>query len=274
MIRMEENKKDIKIGEYYIRVNGVYIAGDGGDVELLEKLYVAEGYQRVALEERMGDKGEARYHYFSFDRKTYRVYNSIQGLLEQFSDIAVFNLDDIQPNKKFVKKIAGFLDKKNIAVFGILIVAIAGTVLFFNKKEEDRPSTPITPIQTPQTVSKPQQPPPPPPCHTNLPSFAKFFDYTDQVASGKVVKLVNDKTVEITLQTIEVSPIEKADIKIPSSMDEKLFNMQDAGDKLTFTMSGYDNCLLFIDVNKKLPLTIDTLDTNGCNIYLEKSCIR
>jgi hypothetical protein len=275
MIRMEGNKKNIKIGEYYVKVNGVYIVGDGGDLELLERLYVAEGYPRVVFEERMGDKGDIRYHYFSFDIKSYKVYNSIQGLLEQFGDIAVFNLDDIQPNKKFVKKVAGFLDKKNIAVFGILVVAVAGTVLFL-KKKEDKPSTPIKPIHVPQEISKPQQPqqPPPPPCHTNLPNFAKLFDYSDQVVSGKVVKSINDKTIEITLQPIEVSPVEKADIKIPSSMDEKLFNMQDAGDRMTFTINGYDNCLLFIDANRKLPLMIDTLNMDNCNIYLEKSCIK
>jgi hypothetical protein len=276
MIRMESNKKNIKIGEYHVKVNGIYVVGDGGDLELLERLYVAEGHPRVVFEERIGDKGDVRYHYFSFDVKAYKIYNSIQGLLEQFGDVAVFNLDDIQPNKKFVKKVAGFLDKRNIAVFGILIVAVVGTVLFL-KTKEDKPSAPITPIQMPQEISQPQQPqqpPPPPACHTNLPSFAKLFDYSDQVVNGKIVKFINDKTIELALQPVEVSPIEKADIKIPSSMDEKLFNMQDAGDKLTFTINGYDNCLLFIDVNKKLPLIIDTLNMGNCNIYLEKSCIK
>jgi hypothetical protein len=50
--------------------------------------------------------------------------------------------------------------------------------------------------------------------------------------------------------------------------------MQDVGDKLAFTINGYDNCLLFIDVNKKLPLMIDALNMGNCNIYLEKSCIK
>jgi hypothetical protein len=274
---MESNKKNIKIGEYYVKVNGIYIVGDGGDLELLERLYVAEGYPRVVFEERMGDKGDVRYHYLSFDIKTYKIYQSIQGLLEQFSDVVVFNLDDIQPNKKFVKKVAGFLDKRNIAVFGILVVAVVGTVIFL-KSKKDKPSEPITPIQMPQEISQPQQPqqppPPPPACHTNLPSFAKFFDYSDQVVNGKIVKSINDKTIEVALQSIEVSPVEKADIKIPSSMDERLFNMQDIGDKLIFTINGYDNCLLFIDANKKLPLIIDTLNMGSCNIYFEKSCVK
>jgi hypothetical protein len=273
---MESNKKNIKIGEYYVKVNGIYVVGDGGDLELLERLYVAEGYSRVVFEERMGDKGDVRYHYFSFEIKTYKVYNSIQGLLEQFGDIVVFNLDDIQPNKKFVKKVAGFLDKKNIVVFGILVAAVSGTV-FFLKNKEDKPSTSASPIPIPQAISKPQQPqqpPPPPPCHTNLPSFAKIFDYSDQVANGKIIKSIEDKTIELSLQSMEVSPIEKVDIKIPSSMDEKLFSMQDKGDKLSFTINGYDNCLLFIDANKKLPLIIDSLNKGNCNIYLEKSCVK
>ncbi|MBX0311206.1 MAG: hypothetical protein JHC31_05440 [Sulfurihydrogenibium sp.] len=272
MIRMETNKKNIKIGEYYTKVNGIYIVGDGGDLELLKRLYAAEGYLRVIFEEKIGDKGDVIYHYFSFDMKLYKTYNSIQGLLEQFGDIVIFDLDDIQPNKKSVKKVAGFLDKKNIAVFGVLVVAVAGTILFLNK-EKDEPIKPITPVIQ-QTASKPQPPPPPPTCHTNLPSFTKLFDYSDQVANGKVVKTVNDKTIEMALQSIEVAPVEKADVKIPSSMDENAFNMQDAGDRLIFNVNGYDNCLLFIDANKKLPLTIDTLNMGNCSIYLEKSCIK
>jgi hypothetical protein len=275
---MESNKKNIKIGEYYVKVNSIYVIGDGGDLELLERLYIAEGYPKIVFKEAIGDKGDARYHYFSFDIKMYKVYNSIQGLLEQFGDIVVFNLNDIEPNKKSVKKIAKFLDKKNIAIFSILIVAVAGTVLFL-KNKENKSSVPIapikaTPIPKPQTISNPQQPPPPPPCHTNLPSFTKLFDYSDQVISNKIAKSISDKTIEMALQSIEVASIEKADIKIPSSMDEKLFNMQDKGDKLIFTINGYDNCLLFIDINKKLPLMIDTLNKGNCNIYLEKSCIK
>jgi hypothetical protein len=276
MIRMESNKKNIKIGEYYVKVNGIYVVGDGGDLELLERLYVAEGYSRVVFEERIGDKGDVRYHYFSFDIKAYKIYNSIQGLLEQFGDIVVFSLDEVQPNKRFVKRVAGFLDRKSVAVFGVLVMAIAGAVMFL-KKKEDKPSVPITPAPISQEIStsqQPLQPPTPPPCHTNLPSFAKFFDYSDQVVNGKIVKSINDKTIEVVLQSIEVSPVEKADIKIPSSMDEKLFNMQDTGDKLTFTINGYDNCLLFIDANKKLPLIIDTLNMGSCNIYFEKSCVK
>jgi hypothetical protein len=279
MIRMESSKKNIKIGEYYVKVNDIYVVGDGGDLELLERLYVAEGYPRVVFEETIGDKGDVRYHYFSFDIKAYKIYNSIQGLLEQFGDVVVFNLNDIQPNKKFVKKVAGFLEKKNIVIFSILIMAVAGTALFF-KSKKNKPSSPSTPIQMPQAISKPQQlqqpltPPPPPPCHTNLPNFAKLFDYSDQVSGSKIIKSINDKTIEMPLQSTEVAPVEKADIKIPETIDEKLFNMQDTGDRLVFTINGYDNCLLFIDANKKLPLIIDTLNTENCSIYLEKSCIK
>jgi len=273
MIRMESNKKNIKIGEYYVKVNGIYVVGDGGDLELLERLYAAEGHSRVVFEERMGEKGDARYHYFSFNIKAYKVYNSIQGLLEQFGDVVVLNLYNIQPSRKSVKKIAGFLDKKNIAVFGILIVSVVGAVIFLKNKENE--PAPVISTPMPQTpMPQPQQPPPPPPCNTNLPSFTKLFDYSDQVVNGKIVKSVNDKTIELALQSMEVSPVEKIDIKIPSSMDEKLFNMQDAGDKLNFTINGYDNCLLFIDVNKELPLMIDVLNMGNCNIYIEKSCIK
>lgn len=283
MIRIENNKKNIKTGEYYTKINNTYIVGDGGDLELLERLYVAEGYTRVIFKETIGDKEKAKYHYFSFNIKTYKTYNSIQGLLEQFSDIVIFNLDDIQPNKKSVKKTVGFLDKKNIIIFSMLITAISGTTLFL-KNKENKPTQPIIPNPPiPQNTLKPQQPPqppqpppqpPPPPCHTNLPSFAKLFDYPDQVANNKIIKTINDKTIQTTLQLTEVAPIKKANIKIPSPIDEKLFNMQDTGDKLMFTINGYDNCLLFIDANKKIPLIIDTLNTGNCNIYLEKSCIK
>lgn len=273
MIRMENNKKNIKIGEYYVKVNDIYIVGDGGDLELMERLYAAEGYTRVVFIETIDDKGDTRCHYFSFGIKLYKIYNSIQGLLEQFGDIVVFNLYDIPPNKKSIKKIAGFLDNKNIAIFGILILAVAGTTIFLKNKKNSS-STPITPIAAPQTISKPQQPPPPPPCHTNLPSFAKSFDYSDQVVNNKIIKSTGDKTIEIDLQLIEVPPVKKASIKIPSSIDEKLFNMQDTGNKLSFSINGYDNCLLFIDANKKLPLIIDTLNKGSCNVYLEKSCIK
>lgn len=209
MIRMEDNKKNIKIGEYYVKVNGVYVVGDGGDLELLERLYVAEGYQRVVFEERIGDKTDVRYHYFSFDIKAYKIYNTIQGLLEQFGDVVVFNLDDVQPNKRFVKRVAGFLDKKNVVVFSVLVAAIAGSIMFLkNGDKKNKTSIPITPAPIPQTASKPQQPPPPS-CHTNLISFAKLFDYSDQVINGKVVKSIKDKTIELTLQPIEVSPVER-----------------------------------------------------------------
>jgi hypothetical protein len=280
MIRMKRGDiKNINMGKYYTKVNDVYVIGDDEDFELLERLYVAEGHQRVVFKETILDKIEVKYHYFSFDIQLYRVYDSIQGLLEQFGDIIVLNLDDIKPNKKSVERIAGFFDKKNIAIFGVLVVVTAGIILFLKNKENE-PSTSITPTPTSQTTpisqttSKPQQPPPPPSCHTNLPSFAKFFEYSDQLVSGKVVKSIGDKTIEIALQSIEVAPVEKADIKIPSFIDENAFNMQDAGDKLTFTINGYDNCLLFIDVNKRFPLIIDTLDTKNCSIYFEKSCIK
>jgi hypothetical protein len=151
MIRIEENKKNIKVGEYYVKVNGVYVVGDGGDLELLWRLYVANGYRRVVFEERLGGKEEVRYHYFSFEVKMYRVYDSIQGLLEQFGDVYLFNLYEVPPNKKSVKKVAGFVSKKNLLVFVALLSAIVGVWVIFEKKKENEVKTRVV-----------QTPPPPP----------------------------------------------------------------------------------------------------------------
>ncbi|MFZ8783861.1 hypothetical protein [Thermocrinis sp.] len=275
MIRIEESKKDIKVGEYYTRVNGVYVVGDGGDLEILWKLYAANGYKRVVFEERLGGREEVRYHYFSFEEKMYRVYSSIQGLLEQFADVYVFDLDEIPPNKKSVKKAVGFLNRKNVVVFGVLLTAIVGVYTFSSKREVEKPVV--------------QQPPPPPPsppeeeiiqapvyipCRTNLPSFAKLFDYSDQVLNGRLLKSLEEKTVEMPLEVMEVSAVEKSEVKLPAGLDERDFNMQDMGDRLIFSLSGYDSCLMFIDLNKSLPLVVEELTMGSCRLSLEKSCIR
>jgi len=271
MIRIEENKKDIKVGEYYVRVNGVYVVGDGGDLELLWRLYAANGYKRVVFEERLGGKEEVKYHYFSFDEKMYRVYSSIQGLLEQFGDVHVFDLYEIPPNKKFVKRVVGLLNRKNVVVFGILLTAIIGVYIFSSKREVERPVVqtppPPSPIQEPQTPAYI-------PCRTNLPSFAKLFDYSDQVLNGKVIKSLEDKTVEMPLELMEVSAVEKAQVKLPAGLDEKDFNMQDMGDRVVFSMGDYDGCLMFIDLNKALPLVVEELTMGSCRLSLEKACIR
>jgi hypothetical protein len=273
MIRFEESKKNIKVGEYYTRVNGVYVVGDSGDLELLWRLHAAEGYRRVVFAERLGGKEEVRYHYFSFEEKLYRVYSSIQGLLEQFADLYVFDLDEIPPDKKSVKKGIGFLKRKNVVVFGVLLAAIVGVYTFSLKREVEKPVV--------------QQPPPPPsppeeeiiqapvyiPCRTNLPSFAKLFDYSDQVLNGRLLKSLEDKTVEMPLEVMEVSAVEKAQVKLPAGLDERDFNMQDMGDRLIFSLSGYDSCLMFIDLNKNLPLVVEELTMGSCRLSLEKSCI-
>jgi len=272
MIRIEESKRNIKVGEYYVRVNGVYVVGDGGDLELLWRLYTANGYRRVVFEERLGGKGEVRYHYFSFEAKTYKVHSSVQGILEQFGDVYVFNLYEVQPIKKTVKRASGFLDRKNVVVFGALVLAMVGVFTFLTKKEK--------PVERPKVV---QAPPPPPqetpaptyiPCHTNLPSFAQLFDYSDQVLNGRLIKSIHDKTVEMFLEVVEVGPVDKAEIILPAVMDERSFNMQDMGDRSVFIMSGYDSCLMFIDLNKGLPLVVEELTKQNCRFSLEKSCIR
>ncbi|MCI4453364.1 MAG: hypothetical protein JHC25_00260 [Thermodesulfobacterium sp.] len=272
MIRIEETKKNIKIGEYYVKVNGVYVVGDGGDLELLWRLYAANGYRRVAFEEKLGGKEEARYHYFSFDTKMYRVYSSIQGLLEQFADVYVLNLYEIPPNKKSVKRVVGFLNTKNLVVFAILLSAIVGVWTTFEGKKESSPKaklayTPPPPPRVPQTPAYI-------PCHTNLPSFAEHFDYSDQVLNGKLIKTVNEKTVELALDAIEVKPVEWAKITLPAGLDEKEFNMQDMGTKAVFSINGYDNCLMFIELNRALPLMVEELTMGSCRLSLEKSCIR
>jgi len=273
MIRFEESKKNIKVGEYYTRVNGVYVVGDSGDLELLWRLHAAEGYRRVVFAERLGGKEEVRYHYFSFEEKLYRVYSSIQGLLEQFADLYVFDLDEIPPDKKSVKKGIGFLKRKNVVVFGVLLAAIVGVYTFSLKREVEKP-----------VVQQPSPPPSPPeeeiiqapvyiPCRTNLPSFAKLFDYSDQVLNGRLLKSLEDKTVEMPLEVMEVSAVEKAQVKLPAGLDERDFNMQDMGDRLIFSLSGYDSCLMFIDLNKNLPLVVEELTMGSCRLSLEKSCI-
>jgi len=269
MIRIEENKKNIKVGEYYVKVNGVYLVGDGGDLEILWRLHAADGYKRVVFEERLGGKEEVRYHYFDFDARMYRVYGSIQGLLEQFGDVYVFDLYEIPPNKKSVKKVVGFLNSRNVVVFGVLLTAIIGVYIFSSKKEVERPVVqlpPPTPIQEPQT-------PVYIPCRTNLPSFVKSFDYSNQVVNGKVIKSLQDKTVEVPLELMEVRAVEKAQISLPATIDEKDFNMQDMGDRVVFSMGGYDDCLMFIDLNKTLPLVVEELTMQSCRLYLEKSCV-
>jgi hypothetical protein len=272
MIRIEEDKRNIKVGEYYVRVNGVYVVGDGGDLEILWRLHAANGYKRVVFEERLGGKEEARYHYFSFDAKMYRVYSSIQGLLEQFGDVYVFDLYEIQPNKKSVKRVAGFLNRKNLVVFAALLSAIVGVWMAFEKKKEGEARARVV-----QTL-----PPPPPqvpqapayiPCRTNLPSFAKLFDYSDQVLNGKLIKSVEDKTVEMPLEVMEVKPVEEKRINLPAGLDEREFNMQDMGDRVVFSIGGYDDCLVFIDLNKRLPLVVEELTMQNCRLSLEKSCI-
>jgi hypothetical protein len=272
MIRIEESKKNIKVGEYYVRVNGVYVVGDGGDLELLWRLYAANGYRRVVFEEKLGGKEEVRYHYFSFDVKMYRVYNSIQGLLEQFGDVYVLNLYEIPPNKKSVNKVVGLLNTKNVVVFVALLSAVVGVWFAFEKKRESEARVRV--VQAPPPP--PQQPQAPPyiPCRTNLPSFAKLFDYSDQVLNGKVIKSVEDKTVEMPLELMEVKPVEGAKIALPVGLDEKEFNMQDMGDKAVFSISGYDSCLMFIDLNKTLPLVVEELTMDRCRVSLGKFCIR
>jgi hypothetical protein len=274
MIRIEENKKNIKVDEYYVRVNGVYVVGDGGDLELLQRLYVAEGYKRVVFEERLGGKEEARYHHFSFDVKMYRAYSSIQGLLEQFGDVYVFDLYEVPPKKKSVQKLAGLLNKKNLVVFVALLLAIVGVWIAFEKKRESEGRARM--VQTP--------PPPPPvqvpqepayiPCYTNLPSFAKLFDYSDQVLEGRLIKSIEEKTVEMSLEVMEVSPVEERRITLPAGLDEREFNMQDMGDKMVFSISGYDSCLMFIDLNRVLPWVVEELTMESCRLSLDKFCIR
>jgi hypothetical protein len=273
MIRIEESKKNIKVGEYYVRVNGVYVVGDGGDLELLWRLHAADGYRRVVFEERLGGKEEVRYHYFSFGEKEYRVYNSIQGILEQYADVYVIDLYEVPPNKKSVKRVAGFLNTKNVVVFVALLLAIVGTWVVFEKKKESEKSARV--VQTP--------PPPPPqvpqepayiPCRTNLPSFAKLFDYSDQVLNGRLLKAIGEKTVEMSLEVMEVKPVERTEITLPVGVGENEFNMQDMGDRVVFSISGYDNCLMFIDLNKALPLAVEELTMESCRLFLEKSCIR
>jgi hypothetical protein len=274
MIRIEENKKNIKVGEYYVKVNGVYVVGDGGDLELLWRLYVANGYRRVVFEERLGGKEEVRYHYFSFDAKMYRVYSSIQGLLEQFGDIYVFDLYEVPPNKKSVKKLAGLLNRKNLVVFASLLLAIVGVWFAFEKKKEGEAK--VRMVQTPPPPPPPQVPQEPAyiPCRTNLPSFAKLFDYSDQVLNGRLIKAVGEKTAEMTLEVMEVKPVEERRITLPAGLDEREFNMQDMGDRTVFSLSGYDNCLMFIALNRALPLVVEELTMESCRLSLEKSCIR
>jgi hypothetical protein len=273
MIRIEESKKNIKVGEYYVRVNDVYVVGDGGDLEILWRLYAAKGYKRVVFEERLGGKEEVRYHYFSFDTRMYRVYSSIQGLLEQFGDVYVFDLYEIQPNKKSVKKVIVFLNRKNLVAFAALLLAIVGVWMVFEKKKESEVKAKVV-----------QAPPPPPqepeiqmpvyiPCRTNLPSFAKLFDYSDQVLNGRLLKSLEDKTVEMVLEVMEVKPVEERTIRLPAGLDEREFSMQDMGDRVVFSVGGYDNCLMFIDLNKALPLVVEDLTMESCRLSLEKSCI-
>lgn len=272
MIRIEENKKNIKVGEYYTKVNGVYVVGDGGDLELLWRLHAANGYKRAVFEERLGGKEEVRYHYFSFDAKMYKVYSSIQGLLEQFGDVYVFDLDEIPPNKKSVKKVAGFLHRKNLVVFAALLLAIVGVWMVFEKKKEEKTQTRV--VQTLPPPPQVSQEPPYIPCRTNLPSFAQLFDYSDQVLNGKLIKSVEDKTAEMFLELMEVKPVEEKEIKLPAGLDERDFNIQDMGDRVVFSLSEYDSCLMFIDLNRALPLVVEELTMGSCRLSLEKSCIR
>jgi hypothetical protein len=273
MLRIEEDKKNIKLGEYYVKVNGVYVVGGGEDLELLLRLYVADGFKRVVFEERLSGKEEVRYHYFSFDEKQYRVYRSIQGLLEQFADVYVFNLYEVLPKTKFVKQVAGFLNKKNVVVFAVLLSAIVGALIVFEKRKEEESTARVVQIPPPTSPQVPQAATYIP-CHTNLPSFAKLFDYSDQVLNGKVIKSLEDKIVEMPLELMEVEAVEKLGVKLPAVLDEKEFNMQDVGDRVMLSIGDYDKCLMFIDLNKTLPLVVEELTMGSCRLFLEKSCIR
>ncbi len=270
MIRMETEKKNIKVGEYYVYVNGVYVVGDGGDLELLWRLHAASGKKRVVFEEKLGGKESVKYHYFSFDVKEYKVYSSIQGLLELYGDISVLDLYEVPPNKKSVKTMVGLLNRKNVVVFVALVAAIAGVWTVWAKRERVVEELEVVqPTPPPQVSEEPVYIP----CRTNLPSFAESFDYSDQVVNGKVIKSLEDKTVEVPLELMEVRSAEKAQMNLPATLDEKEFNMQDMGDKVVFSINGYDNCLMFIVLNKTLPLVVEELTMQGCRLHLEKSCV-
>jgi hypothetical protein len=270
MIRIETEKKSIKVGEYYVRVNGVYVVGGGEDLDLLQRIYAAKDCKRVVFEEKLGGKESIRYHYLSFDVKMYRVYGSIQGLLEQFGDVYVLDLYETPPDKTSVKKVVGLLERKNVVVFGVLLLAVVGVFIVWTKREKEVPK-PLE-VQAPPPPRVPQVPAYIP-CRTNLPSFAQLFDYSDQVVRGKLIKSIHEKTIEMPLELMEVKAVKKGEISLPSIMDEREFNMQDMGDKVVFSMGGYDKCLMFIELNRELPLVVEELTTQSCRLYLEKSCV-
>jgi hypothetical protein len=165
------------------------------------------------------------------------------------------------------------LNRKNLVVFAALLSAIVGVWMAFEKKKEGESRARV--VQTPSPPpSRVPQAPAYIPCHTNLPSFAKLFDYSDQVLNRKLMKSVEDKTVEMPLEVVEVKPVEEKRINLPAGLDEREFNMQDMGDKVVFSMGNYDSCLMFIDLNKRLPLVVEELTMQNCRLSLEKSCIR
>jgi hypothetical protein len=192
--------------------------------------------------------------------------------LEQFGDVYVFDLYEIPPNKKSVKKVVGVLNRKNLVVFVALLSAIVGVWMAFEKKKEEQARARVVRTTPPPSLQVPQAPTYIP-CRTNLPSFAKLFDYSDQVRNGRLLKSIGEKTVEMSFELIEIKPVEEVKIVLPAGLDEKEFNMQDMGAKTVFSISGYDNCLMFIDSNKALPLVVEELTMQNCRLSLEKSCI-
>ena len=208
-----------------------------------------------------------------------RVFNYTKDEEEvirlSYPDLIVADLKEISPDYKAVKSQSNILNK-NVAVrFVLLLVAVA--VLSYYAYKTYFPEEEEMPQEIPQVVENTPQKPV---CLSNIELFSQNYVYgikvvkeTDQNGNTNIYGEITPSDGHVIRVLLNPVPDENYRIgEIVRLSDTKVGIEEGTGD-IILVEKDYINCLLLIELNSFLPITVEVLGDEGCTIRIFRSCL-
>ncbi|MEM3426840.1 MAG: hypothetical protein QW212_01080 [Nitrososphaerales archaeon] len=269
-MRLERNSKNIKNGELYIKHSSYFVVGrpeERGVLSTLSSLLrEGEDYYLVLSGERA--------YFFDFKKGKIEVLDREEGraVLYEYPYAITGEEGKVPPGKPQVKGV--LIDRKKALLTLFLSVGflgfLIGNKLYKNYQEKKRMEM-VRRLEEERKRAAMQKPVVElPPCTANVRSFLTSYIFPASVEGATVVLQGEDSAIRVPLRQEKESRTGPY-LKVYSPSYDISYRQTAEG--LVFEMKNMAWCLDFVYRNAHLPLTVVSLDTNGCKINITGGCL-
>lgn len=271
MIRVERSEKNIRNGEYYIKAGDIYLVGTAEDRSLLSAFssLVSEAKSDI-----YAVIHKDIVYLLNLEKKAVdRLQRSeLEIVFMEYPTLIAENLENIKAGRVKVK---GFVVKRSyiyLTVFFFLSIVFLSFLKKVKEERERQERLRLEAIRRAQEEAKrrAQKNVVLLECSSNINSFVSNYSFPATVSNGYMIFPGFNTQVSVPIEE-EKSQRTGSSVRIVSPTTSLRYQ-QNQGD-LVFTLSNYYDCISFIFSNRSLPLTIRTLQENGCEVMIKGGCL-